>query len=144
MVLSGKVKGLTFGFFGHLSVINCICMHMYISNLPLSDDCVSVLSKGLTFSPSYTGKEFDTKVDLFRFYRIYIWRPGTIRMYRVQLSTLLQWLALIFDLSPLFCLVSQTPLWPRSLKRCLRRWKRFIANKKKQDTIISQKKNLKH
>ena len=40
-----------------------------ISDLPLSDDCISVLSRGLSFSPTYSGKDFDTKVDLFRFYR---------------------------------------------------------------------------
>ena len=40
-----------------------------ISGKPLSPNCIDVLAKGLSFSPTYTSREFDTKIDLFRFYR---------------------------------------------------------------------------
>lgn len=40
-----------------------------ISDLPPSDGCITAQSKGLSFSPTYSGRHFDTKVDLFQLYR---------------------------------------------------------------------------
>ncbi|CAM4468136.1 unnamed protein product [Leuciscus chuanchicus] len=40
-----------------------------ISGKVLSEESIRVLSKGLSFAPTHPGKEFDTKIDLFRFYR---------------------------------------------------------------------------
>lgn len=40
-----------------------------ISNVPLSANHISVLSKGLTFAPTNPTKEFQTKIDLFKFHR---------------------------------------------------------------------------
>ena len=40
-----------------------------ISGTTLSDACMSALSKGLSFSPTCNTNEFETKVDLFKFYR---------------------------------------------------------------------------
>lgn len=40
-----------------------------ISGIPLSNSQFSVLSKGLSFVPTNPTKEFQTKVDLFKFYR---------------------------------------------------------------------------
>lgn len=40
-----------------------------LSKTSLTPDNVSVLSKGLSFSPTYHTNVFNTKVDLFRFYR---------------------------------------------------------------------------
>lgn len=40
-----------------------------LSKKDLTDAQVSVLSKGLSFVPTCTDKSFDTKVDLFKFFR---------------------------------------------------------------------------
>jgi hypothetical protein len=42
---------------------------MNISGEPLSDDCIRVLSKELSFAPTYSTNELNTKIDLFHFYR---------------------------------------------------------------------------
>lgn len=40
-----------------------------ISGTPLSESCTSLLSKGLSFAPTYSANHFHTQVDLFKFYR---------------------------------------------------------------------------
>ena len=45
-----------------LSVLN-------LSNINLTDDQVQVLSKGMSFAPTHGTSLFNTRIDLFRFYR---------------------------------------------------------------------------
>ncbi len=42
---------------------------MNLSSIPVTDDAVQVLSKGLSFAPTHQTMEFKTKIDLFRFHR---------------------------------------------------------------------------
>lgn len=40
-----------------------------ISDTHLSPDCIHLLSRGLSFAPTHKTDEFQTKIDLYRFYR---------------------------------------------------------------------------
>lgn len=51
------------------AVINPYQMFISVSGIPLSDHCTSVLSRSSSFASTHSTGEFETKADLFRFYR---------------------------------------------------------------------------
>lgn len=93
---------------------------MNLSDTTLSKDCVSAPSKGLSFAPTYSANQFQTKIDVFKFYRNIPWNvwykqsPYNIIKYKMP------FLNLFSNPSPPFS-QSTTTLALMSLpKKCLR------------------------
>ncbi len=103
-----------------------------------------MLSKGLSFAPTYLGNKFQTKVDLFRFYRslhLKVWyhhKSSSAVITNVKEPEI----SSPFVQSPLSFPINNNPTLNTFTKKCLLRWKEFFRPKELVSTILQKAKKM--